>query len=365
MGLALLLTAHAATGSYAIAGATSGVFGVANVVASPTRARLVDRWGQRVVLCALALGFAMSLVALAAVATFGTPVVGILLGLALVAGLFAPPLGAAMRVIWARLVPDDRLRAKAYALDSVSQEVLFTTGPLLIALLAAVWSAAGALVVTAALALVGAVFMTSGAASREHVAAPEPAPHHLRPFRQPAFRAVGLALLGVGLVLGVVQVAAPAAGSGIGGDLGPGILLAVFSASSALGGLAYGHRHWAGRASVRLLALGALMALSCGVLILVPGFVGLGVGLFVVGGFLAPSFVTGYVLADHLTDPRVRTEASTWIDTAVNSGAAIASAGAGVLIDRSSTGPAFLAGGIAALLCLGLAAPALVRRARA
>lgn len=361
VALSLLLTVEAATGSYGAAGAASGVFGVANVVASPIRARLVDRWGQRRVLAPLAIGHAASLAVLATLASSGSRPLWILIALAGLAGVFAPPLGAAMRVLWAQLTDSPVLRARAYALDAISQETLFTTGPLVVAVVIAVWSPPAALYMTAALSLVGTLFMTSGAASRARVAATVPAKRSSRPLGQPGFVSVVLGLLGVGLALGAVEVAAPAAGEGSASILGPGILLAVFSAASAAGGLVYGHRTWSSPPGRRLLGIGLGMGVSCALLVFVPGLLGLAVGLVVVGFFLAPAFVTGYLLADELTDADVRTEASSWIDTAVNTGAALAVAGCGALIDGSAPGVAFLAGGIGALVCLAVAAPGLAR----
>ncbi|MFT2690666.1 hypothetical protein [Clavibacter zhangzhiyongii] len=72
--LGLLLLVQSATGSFAAAGLASGAFGLANVLASPARARLVDARGQRPVLVALALGHAPGLVALLAVVRADAPV---------------------------------------------------------------------------------------------------------------------------------------------------------------------------------------------------------------------------------------------------------------------------------------------------
>ena len=65
VGLALLLAVHDSTGSFTMAGLVTAVCGIANVIASPGRARAVDRWGQRRVLPLLALGEVLSLVAFA------------------------------------------------------------------------------------------------------------------------------------------------------------------------------------------------------------------------------------------------------------------------------------------------------------
>ena len=81
----------------------------------------------------------------------------------------------------------------------------------------------------------------------------------------------------------------------------------------------------------------------------------LGALLTALGLFLAPALVTGYLLADELSPASARTEASSWINTASNAGAAIGAALAGVLVDNVNTTAAFVAGAAAACLCVLLA----------
>lgn len=86
----------------------------------------------------------------------------------------------------------------------------------------------------------------------------------------------------------------------------------------------------------------------------------LGCGLAVVGFFLAPSLVTGYLLSDHLTEAGVRTEASNWINTAVNAGAAVAAGALGVVVDSNDPRWGFGVGAIVALVFMSIAAVMLV-----
>jgi len=358
--LALLFSVQSSTDSFALAGAATGAFGLANVMASPYRARLVDRWGQRRVLTLLAAFYAVGLLSLAAVTASPDPAAWAVLVPAATAGLFPPPLGAAMRVVWGRICPTPAVRIRAYSVDAVCEELLFTTGPLLAAALITLWSAPMALVVTAGLAVVGTVGMTSSSASRAQRALPVAPSARSRPLRQPGFLPVLLTLLGVGIVLGVVEVGAPAYAASSGSVGLAGALLAGFAAGSAVGGLLYGHRNWGMSLSRRLITLGSAMAIFCGLLAFAPTIVFLGLGLAVVGLFLAPCLITGYLFADELTLPEVRTEASSWINTAVNTGAALAAAGAGLIVGAVSPPAAFLLGAAGAALCLAGVTPFLV-----
>ncbi|WP_147360086.1 MFS transporter, partial [Clavibacter lycopersici] len=245
VALALLLLVQARTGSFAAAGLATGAFGLANVLASPVRARLVDARGQRPVLVALALAHAIGLVGVLAVVRIGAPV-GVVVAAAALAGLAMPPLGAAMRVVWAALVPDARMRTRAYSLDAVGEEVVFTVGPLVVAALVAVADPEVAVLASAAASVLGTLGMTSSPLSRAQgaqapaTAAPAtPATPARRrrsadPLRQPLVIPLLVTLLGVGAVLGSVEVAVAALAERAGSTALAGPLLAAFAAGSAV-----------------------------------------------------------------------------------------------------------------------------------
>jgi MFS family permease len=163
--LALLLLIQSATGSFAAAGLATGAFGLANVLASPARARLVDARGQRPVLVALAIGHALALVGLLAAVRADAPTAVVVAATA-AAGLCLPPLGAAMRVLWAASAPDVRMRTRAYSLDTVGEDLAFTVGPLLVALLVAVADPTAAVLVSGCATVAGTLGMTSAPLSR-------------------------------------------------------------------------------------------------------------------------------------------------------------------------------------------------------
>jgi MFS family permease len=361
--LALLFAVQQSTGSFAVAGAATGAFGLANVIASPYRARVVDRKGQRVALNAMAAGFAVGLSGIALLTAQHKPAVWAIIGVAAIVGLFPPPLGAAMRVLWGSVTSPGAVRTKAYSVDAVCEELLFTMGPLVAAGAVSMASPTIGLFVTAAVALFGTLGMTSSPVSRRHIAAPPPERStSSRPLRQPGFAIVLVALLGVGIVLGTVEVVAPAVATKLGSVELAGILLASFAAGSAIGGLFYGHRTWRSSLLTRLFIAGTIMTVQCALLATITTTLILCFGLAAVGFFLAPSLVTGYLLADDLTSPGVRTEASSWINTAVNAGAAAAATGAGISVDTSEPRLGFLVGAAAALFLLATAAVTLLRQ---
>ena len=83
------------------------------------------------------------------------------------AGAAVPPIGTSIRTLWASLIPDAELRQSAFAIDAITLEVAFVTGPLLIALIIAVASPAAAVLVNVGLAILGSAVFASSRASRE------------------------------------------------------------------------------------------------------------------------------------------------------------------------------------------------------
>jgi len=169
-----------------------------------------------------------------------------------------------MRAYWASLTHGTALLVKAYSLDAVAEELLFVTGPPLVGLVVAVAPAAIASLGAAVVSLVGTLLMvrwTTSAAppARAQTAVVRPD----QPLRQPGFPTLFVALIGVGVVLGTVEVAAPAFADHHGSRAATGPLLAALSIGSAVGGLLYGARTWRLTLTARLFILLAALPVAC------------------------------------------------------------------------------------------------------
>ncbi|MFE7430528.1 hypothetical protein [Streptomyces sp. NPDC057545] len=348
-GLALLLAVQDNTGSYAQAGFATAAFGIANVIAAPWRARAVDRFGQRIALTTMASSQAAGFIALALItAAEGVATIWFLV-LSAVVGLASPPLGAAMRMVWASLTTAGDQRTKAFSIDAVCEDLLFVGSPVIITAVIMATSPSIGLWVTAAAVSLGTAAMTSSASSRALRGTGGSGALGDRPLRQPGFVRVLIVLLGVGGVLGVAEIAAPAVAAQRDAVAASGWLLAAFSGGSALGGFLYGQLNLKAGIGKRLFALCVSMALAA---IFVSQLDTLGLfaaGIALVGLFLTPSLITGYLIADTIVPETSQTEASTWINTSLNLGASLASAAAGVIIDTSGTWLALLIVGVIAL----------------
>lgn len=346
VSLSLLLAVARSTGSYAAAGTAVGAFSLTNVLVSPARARYVDRAGQAAALPRLAGAFAGLLCVLAALTLASRASDAVLVAVAALTGLCPPPLGAAMRGLWASLTRDTALLPKAYSLDAVAEELLFVTGPLLVGLVVAIAPPALALLATAVIAFAGTTVMTRATlpATTQGTPSTAAAARADRPLRQPGFPSLLIALVGLGVVLGTVEVAAPAFAERHGNPAATGLLLAALSLGSVVGGLLYRAWTWQRTLRAQLLVLVTALTIASTALLAAHSLSLLAVLLIVLGLFLAPARVTGYLLSDDLTPLATRTEASTWINTASNAGSAAAAALAGILVEHHGSTTAFAAG---------------------
>lgn len=357
VGLAFLLVVKDATGSFAVAGAVFGAFALPTVI-MPYKSRIVDRSGVRLPLRGLGLGYATVLAAVVVCAVAGVRAASAYLLLAIAAGVLTPPVGPVMRGIWAGLTPSGAARNRAYSLDGVAEEGLFAIGPLLVGAVLLVADPVAALLLTAILALIGSVALSSSRLVGRLPAAtgmtPPQATGVFGPLRLAGVRWLMLAMFGVGVALAPLEVAVVARATEAGSAAAAGYLLAALSLGSAAGGLLWGRLTLTGRRSSLLLVLMGLLGAGTVAAGLTPSLPALAGVLVLTGAVVAPAFVLAYLLADQLGDESVRTETSTWIVTASNVGAAVGLTGAGLLVEHLSARAAFLAGGCCLLMLLPL-----------
>ncbi|CAK7282221.1 MFS transporter [Streptomyces misionensis] len=359
--LALVLFVRAAGGTYSLAGALAAVYGVANAVGQPVLGRLVDLYGQpRVQLPAAVLAAA----AMTVFAFSGTGSLALAYGAVGVSGLCAPPLEGGLRALWPSVLRGEEQVHRAYAMDAVAQEVMFTLGPLLVTVCAAVWDARAALLVPNVLGVLGALSVVVSAPSRAWRSAPREA-HWLGALRSPGLLALLGAFLFVGIALGSITVAAVSYADGHGGDAVYGWLMAGLGLGALVGGSVYGARQWSGVPERRLRVLVALLAVCYLPLVLVPGVVAMVLLSVVSGVFLAPCIACAFILVDRHAPRGTVTEAFSWLVTTFTVGSSVGTGLTGPVVQAGGTVWGFavpgVAGAVSLLVLLGtgrvLAAP--------
>ncbi|HET6549557.1 MAG TPA: MFS transporter, partial [Solirubrobacter sp.] len=226
-GLAILLLARDATGSFAEAGRIAGAFGVANAVGAVAQGRLMDRAGQTRVLCAAAAVHPVALAALVLAAERDAGSWAMAAG-AVGGGAALPQTPAAMRSLWGTLTADPLQRQTAYALVSIMFEVAVMTAPALTALIAALAGPGLAVLIAAALCSAGGFAFAATRGSRRWRGEPH-AVGWVGPLGSVGMRTLFGVLVAFGSAIGIVQVAAPAFAAERGSAALGGVLLAALS----------------------------------------------------------------------------------------------------------------------------------------
>ena len=362
--LAILLLVHSHTGSYAAAGSAVGANALASAAVAPALGRLVDALGRRRVLLPAVALQAIALVALVGAAAARLPAVA-LIGLAAAGGALMPPVAPTVRALMRELFADPVLRETAYSLDSVVQELIWMTGPLLVAVVITLASPSGAVLVCAGIWVVGtSLFVASPAVAgsgRRDAGSPRSsalAIPELRGLLGP------IALTGAGL--GAIEVGLPSLALHAGSRADAGLLLALWSVGSLIGGLWYGSRQWRISLEQRYRAL-LVAAVLCMAPLLVARTIPEGAICSLLAGVTcAPVFACQYSLVGRAVAAGSETEAFTWVAAALISGLAAGSALGGALIGPVGESAPFVlssaAAALAALAAFRMVATAAVRQ---
>lgn len=352
----LILFIHGETGSFGSAGAVTGAFTISLGATGPVLARTIDRHGSRLVTVPAALMAAIGFVAVVVLGKAGAGIVPLIVAAAF-AGGGTPPIGGILRQHWPELVEPGELET-AYALDAVSLEMLFVSGPLLAGILAATAGPAEGLLVAAAFGLGGAAIfqrllpLVPGGE-------PEAERHWLGALTSPTLRVLVAAALPLGAAFGALDVTLPAFGAAHGAAALGGPLTAALASGSALGGLAFGARPTVfGPPRRAIVRLGGLTVLTCLPLVFATSLPEMFVFSAIAGISIAPQFSVRNSLAQAKLAAGTATEAFTWLTLSITVGASAGAALVGLLVEAHG----WRVGAIVVVVMSALATAALFAR---
>ena len=348
--LALVLYLRAERGSFAVAGAVAGALAAGSGIGAPVQGRLVDAFGQRRVLVPLGIVHAAALGALIATAEAAhrrRP------GRLRVPGRLRDPadlVGAALDVA-GPAASAAQLLQPAYALDSVMIELIFILGPLVTALMATAFTPQAALAVSAVSVVAGTVAFTALPPSRDFRPQRGDRPAGaLGALASPGVRTLVLTSVPAGIGVGICEVALPAFSDASGAAATAGVLLAIWSLGSAVGGLVYGALPNRPPLNRVHFTVAALLPLGLLPMALAPSVAVMALLVIPAGMFIAPLLATRNELVGWVAPEGARTEAYTWPVTAFVGGIAIGSALAGAIVEGPGWRTAFVvAGAVAAV----------------
>ena len=348
MTLGIVLLVSALTGSYGLAGQVSAAYVVGNALAAVPHGRLADRFGQRRVLYADSVVFALASGLLITSITDGWalpwPHV-----LAAVSGVALPQIGTLVRARWAHLLEARTELNTAFAVESIADELVFVTGPGLVTFLSTAWDPRAGLVVAVVVGTLGTV-----ALSLQRGTEPPAHPHDPAVLRAPMpwtlLVPLTVGAVALGSVFGGLEVATVAFADDAGHKALSGLLLGGFSLGSMLAGIATGTLVWRrstlerGRIGMVLLAVGSVS------LPFLPGLGTATVALFLTGLALAPTLIALFSLIEESV-PRSRlNEAMGFVQTGAAGGIAPGAWLAGVVADGHGGSAAYWVCTVSAVL---------------
>jgi len=352
--LALLLHVRALTGSFAAAGAAVGAYLGASAATSPFIGRWIDRRGARNALITMGIASPCALLVLWTAGPLSLST-SALWFVAALAGATAPPITVLTRTMWRHRFSDADARKTAFALDSVLVELAFTLGPMLIALLLAVGSptvAFGGAFVFSAIAV--PTFLASPAL-RYWRHEPHAQRHLLGPLTEPRLLAVFATTFLLTCSLGMLEIGYPGFATRVANPPLAGVLLAVCSLGSAIGGLIYGGLHIAMPPERQLRRVLGLVVVPIAIHAFITSAATLTLVAFAAGFLIAPTLTMVTLLVSSYAPSRYATEAFTWSATCIISGIGAGNAVGGVLLERFEPAVVFASSAAAALLATACA----------
>jgi predicted MFS family arabinose efflux permease len=280
---------------------------------------------------------------------------------AAVAGLFAPPVTTLTRTAWRHRFEREDDRRTAFALDAVMIELNFTVGPAIVATILATAGAMIAFATTIVSVLISAAIFLGSPAMRYFKPEAGVERHLFGPLTEPRLWLVFLATFGLTLCFGQLEVGYPAYATALSMPAFAGVLLAVNSIGSALGGAVFGGLHFKAPVERQLAAAMGLMSIPVALHAVAPTPFAFGVAAFFAGVFIAPSIACQSVLVSRLAPARYATEAFTWSGTFILTGLGAGMSLGGYLVEHVGLRSGFISGAAVvatmALVALQIGAP--------
>lgn len=350
LSLAFLLHIERIHHSYGAAGLVLGAMSVGQAIAGPMTSRLMGVLGMRTVLWTT---LALCSIAVAAIGVFAMPI-PVTMAVAFFAGLSMPPIQPAVRTIYPKMV-NSRQLTPLFSLDASAQEIIWIAGPVAITFVSTQIGTVEGILMSVAIMLAGGCwFISSPEVGRVRI------PRSKRRFgvvltRPPVLLATVVGFLLIGSCAAVE--AGVVANFGEGSPFA-GVVLAIWSLGSLVGGLVFGHvpiGPWATARRMLIVFVGVVISTF-----MLWSWWGLSLALIIAGLGIAPALAVLFAIVSASVKFSDTAEAYGWVGTGQLIGAALGSALAGFLIDANGPVGAFWVAGAFALV--GFVVPALAVR---
>lgn len=337
--IGIVLLVQGATGTYRTAGLASAAYTISEAVVAIVQGRLIDRRGQGRVLVVAGPLFGVALGLMIWCVQSGQSL-GWVYACAAAGGATLPSIGSSVRARWTHLLAGSGDLPTAFALEAVVDEIVFMIGPIVVTVLATVWTPAAGLATAVVACVVGTVLFASRRGTE-----PPVHPHHAEAIRPPMpWHVVGplaVVSLALGVLFGATEVATIAFSSAHDHRGLAGVVLAAWSIGSMLSGVVVGTIRWQATPATRVrwgslaMAVGAVPLVLAGSLSVIAGF------LFLAGWGIAPTMVSSISLVESAVPQARLTEGMAVLSTGIIGGVAPGAALAGLIVDRAGASTAY------------------------
>lgn len=359
--LGTILLIEELTGSYGLAGGVGASTTFVAAVASPRLGALTDRYGDRPVLIWTLLGHVVGIAGLiTALYTALSPLTYFLF--AAIVGLSTMPFPSLSRARWAAQLGPGPALDKAYALESISDEIGFIIGPIIVVPLAIVVAPPAGLLAVILFVGIASVVLALQPQAQDHEVRSEgvdlanAALSHASVIGNRGVQVLVAALFFLGLIFGAVELMMVAFAESQGSPGAASYLVAIFAFGSMLSAIVTGSRSWRSSPPRRFVVSGMVLTLGTIPILLANTIPLMAVAVFVTGLGIAPTMIAANSVVEGLAPRRRLNEAFAWLSSAIASGVAIGSIIAGIVIDelgaRGGQAVGVVAGGMALVVVL-------------
>jgi MFS family permease len=357
LGFAMVMFLRESLGNFKLAGSVIGVYFFAMAVSSPIKGRIIDRIGPIVPLrvCGVLdpLCFALTIAAV----WFALPL-PVVLACVVLMGTFTTPIATLTRAIWRHRFDSDDERRMAFSVDSVLMEINFTMGPAVVGLVLAFSSARAAIIVAWVAATLSILIFMRNPALKYWKQEPPSERHLLGPLTEGRLILLFLILFCLAMACGMLEVGYPAYTTSLAIPAFAGVLLAVNSFGSAIGGALFGGTKLAismeKQFAILLAVFGVLMCLHLAVDAGESRYL-FALMAFIAGCAISPAFALQALLISRIAPAKYATEAFTWSGTFIVTGLGAGMAIGGALSEIYFVKAPFVAGSAVLLIAATLA----------
>jgi MFS family permease len=352
VGIGVLMYVEAERGSYAIAGAISGSISIAAAIGGPLSSRLIDKLGQHRVLPIQILIIAISSIALVVLIPSNVPAPYLFI-FSIASGLAYPSIGALVRSRWTALLVSGPILLTAFSIESIIDELIFIVGPTIAA-------TTSVKIHPAAPQVIGIFLLAGGGLWLASMRSSEP-PVNTQPGKpgKPVILQNGLIYLwGVhiasGVFFGAVETSIIAYTKIAGKPIYGGIVIALWSFGSLIGGVVYGGMHFKSPLHKQLIVVSFLLVPATAAMVFVNSIFMLALLTIAAGIGVSPLLIASAAITQRRSPVGRTTEAIASMYAGIGLGFAFALAMAGWLIDNRGTSYAFSLGALAALVTFAI-----------